>query len=73
MHRPAAGASQSRRDRTCRLLPEDAAAAIGESILWLRHYEALVEQHMDAITETIAANDAVATSRLLRKMLSVGQ
>lgn len=50
---------------------EPAAAAIGESIIWLRHYESLVEQHYDRITATLQPNDAVATSRLLRAMLGI--
>ena len=48
---------------------EEADAAIGESILWLRHYEGLVAQHGDHIHQTIAAYDGVSTSRLLRQLL----
>lgn len=48
---------------------EDATEAIGESILWLRHYEKLVADNRAKIDETVHAYDGVATSRLLRELL----
>jgi xylose isomerase len=46
---------------------EDAAAAIGESIEWLRGYGALVDRHRGAIDDLITrGGDAVAMSRLMR-------
>lgn len=50
---------------------EDATAAIGESILWLRHYEKLVADNRGKIETAINAYDGVTTSRLLRELLSV--
>jgi sugar phosphate isomerase/epimerase len=47
---------------------EEAADAIGESILWLRHFDALQQKHSRQIDRLILANDAVATSRFLRQM-----
>ncbi len=49
---------------------EDAAAAIGESIHWLRGYEKVVTQHFEAIEAALEKRDGVATSRLLRQALS---
>jgi len=48
---------------------EDAADAIGESILWLMQFEAVMQKHRDDIDRIVAANDPVATSRFLRKVL----
>jgi sugar phosphate isomerase/epimerase len=47
---------------------EDAADAIGESILWLRHFDRLQLKYRKEIDKLIIANDAVATSRFLRRM-----
>jgi xylose isomerase len=49
---------------------EDAADAIGESILWLRHFDRLQQKYRQQIDKLILANDAVATSRFLRKMFN---
>ncbi len=49
---------------------EDAADAIGESVLWLRHFDSLMQKHRSEIDKLLAADDAVATSRFLRKLLA---
>jgi xylose isomerase len=48
---------------------EDAAGAIGESILWLRRFDEILAAHRDEIDVLIAADDAVRTSRFLREVL----
>jgi xylose isomerase len=48
---------------------EEAADAIGESILWLRQFDRLMQQHRRQIDRLVQGNDAVATSRFLRKVL----
>jgi xylose isomerase len=48
---------------------EDAAGAIGESILWLRAFDQILDTHRAEIDGLVAANDAVATSRFLRRAL----
>lgn len=48
---------------------EEAADAIGESILWLRQFDAVVQKHRSEIDNLVAADDAVATSRFLRQVL----
>ena len=48
---------------------EDAAGAIGESILWLRRFDEILETHRDEIDVLVAADDAVRTSRFLREVL----
>jgi sugar phosphate isomerase/epimerase len=48
---------------------EAAAEAIGESILWLRQFDRIVQEHRAEIDKLVAANDAVATSRFLRKVM----
>lgn len=52
---------------------EDAADAIGESVFWLRQYDALVQYHRKEIDAVITAGDGVTTSRLLRKMMASGK
>jgi sugar phosphate isomerase/epimerase len=47
---------------------EDGAEAISESILWVRKFEQMVDEHYDEINALITANDAIATSRFLRKL-----
>ena len=47
---------------------EDGAAAITESILWVKKFEKLVDDHFDEIESLVSANDAVETSRFLRKL-----
>lgn len=49
---------------------EDAAGAIGESILWLEQFDRIVAEHRIAIDELLAAGDAVETSRFLRQVLA---
>lgn len=48
---------------------EEATDAIGESILWLREFDLIMQKQRKEIDELVAANDAVATSRFLRKVL----
>jgi xylose isomerase len=47
---------------------EDAVSAISESILWLKKFEKIVDQHFPEIDELIKNNDAVQTSRFLREL-----
>ncbi len=49
---------------------EDAAGALGESILWLRQFSDILTAFRTTIDELIAAQDAVATSRFLRSVLA---
>jgi xylose isomerase len=49
---------------------EDAAAAIGESIEWLRQFAEIVDENRAAIDDLVAREDAVATSRFLRNVLA---
>lgn len=49
---------------------EDAATAIGESILWLRQFDTILQKHRATIDGLVAAGDAVATSRFLRSVLA---
>lgn len=49
---------------------EDAVDAISESILWVRKYEQIVETYFVEIDELIKENDAIKTSRFLRKLLA---
>jgi xylose isomerase len=49
---------------------EDAATAIGESIEWLRQFSQILDVNRTAIDELVAGQDAIATSRLLRRMLA---
>ena len=48
---------------------EDAAAAIGESILWLRRFDDIVQAHRAEIDRLVSGDDPVATSRFLRTVL----
>ena len=48
---------------------EDAVNAISESILWVKKYEHIVEQYYDELKSLIKLNDAVETSRFLRKLI----
>jgi xylose isomerase len=48
---------------------EDAASAIGESILWLRRFDQVVQTHREEIYQLVRMGDAVATSRFLRNVL----
>jgi xylose isomerase len=49
---------------------EDGTAAISESILWVRQFEKIVEENFEKIEALVKMNDAVETSRFLRKFLS---
>jgi sugar phosphate isomerase/epimerase len=49
---------------------EDAAGAIGESIEWLRQFSHVVDENRAAIDALVAGEDAIATSRFLRRVLS---
>jgi xylose isomerase len=51
---------------------ENAAGAIGESILWLRQFDAIVQTRRAELDQLVATGDAVATSRFLRKVLANG-
>jgi sugar phosphate isomerase/epimerase len=48
---------------------EDGAEAIAESILWVKKFEKIVDENYSAIESLIAQNDAILTSRFLRKLL----
>jgi xylose isomerase len=48
---------------------EDATDAIAESIYWVRNFEQVVEENYAEIEALIEMNDAVATSRFVRKVL----
>ncbi len=48
---------------------EDAIGAISESILWVQKYEQIVESHYHEIEDLIKQNNAVETSRFLRKLI----
>jgi xylose isomerase len=49
---------------------EDAAGAIGESILWLRQFDQILQDHRSRIDQLVAGGDAVMTSRFLREVLA---
>ena len=49
---------------------EDAAPAIGESILWLCKFDKILQKHRAEIDKIVAGNDAVATSKFLRKVIA---
>ena len=46
---------------------EDAAGAIGESVQWLKQFDAILETHRNEIDSLVAEGDAVATSRFCEK------
>ena len=48
---------------------EDATDAIAESILWVRQFERIVDENFEEIESLIEQNDAVATSRFVRRVL----
>jgi len=48
---------------------EDATQAIGESILWLEAFGAILDVHRDEIDGLVRQQDAIATSRFLRSVL----
>ena len=47
---------------------EDAVDAISESILWVKKFEKVVDEYFDEIDTLVKANNAVETSRFLRKL-----
>ena len=49
---------------------EDAVDAISESILWVKKYEQIVDQYFDEIESLIKLNNAVETSRFMRKLIT---
>jgi len=48
---------------------EEATDAIGESILWLRQFDRILQKHRKEIDSLVTGNDAVATSSFLRQIL----
>jgi xylose isomerase len=52
---------------------EDAVGAIGESILWLRQFSAILEARRSDIDQLVKQQDAVATSRFLRTIIAAGK
>lgn len=48
---------------------EHATDAIAESIHWVRAFEQIIEDNFKEVEELVKANDAVATSRFVRKVL----
>jgi xylose isomerase len=48
---------------------EDAIDAISESVLWVKKYEKIVDQYYNEIESLINLNDAVETSRFMRKLV----
>jgi xylose isomerase len=48
---------------------EDAIDAISESIHWIKKYEQIVDQYYEDIESLIRLNDAVETSRFLRRVI----
>lgn len=48
---------------------EDATDAIAESILWVRQFEQIVDEYFAEIEALVKLNDAVETSRFMRKVL----
>lgn len=48
---------------------EDATEAISESILWVRKFEQIVEENFEKIEALVKLNNAVETSRFMRKVL----
>lgn len=51
---------------------EDGAAAIGESILWLKRFDEILQAYRTEIDQLVQAGDAIQTSRFLRKALLNG-
>jgi len=49
---------------------EDAIDAISESIHWVKKYEEIVDRYYNEIESLIKLNDAVETSRFMRKLLA---
>ena len=51
---------------------EDGAGAIGESILWLKRFDEILEANRAVLDRLVAAGDGVQTAGLLRKALLGG-
>lgn len=49
---------------------ENAVDAISESILWVKRFKQAVDEYYNVIETLIHANDAVETSRFLRKLFN---
>jgi xylose isomerase len=49
---------------------EDAAGAIGESIMWLRQFSEVLDARRSDIDQLVSQQDAVATSRFLRTIVA---
>ncbi|MGN6438166.1 MAG: sugar phosphate isomerase/epimerase family protein [Agriterribacter sp.] len=49
---------------------EDAVDAISESILWVKKYEQIVDTYFNEIDALVKENDAIKTSRFLRKLIA---
>jgi xylose isomerase len=49
---------------------EDAVGAIGESILWLRQFQAILEENRGLIDKLLQEQDAIATSKFLRSVIA---
>jgi xylose isomerase len=49
---------------------EDAAGAIGESVAWLIKFDSMVQRHRAEIDRLVSLNDAVETSRFLRRIMA---
>jgi sugar phosphate isomerase/epimerase len=47
---------------------EDAVDAISESVLWVKKFEKIVDEYFNEIDTLVKANDAVETSRFLRRI-----
>jgi len=52
---------------------EDAAGAIGESIMWLRQFSEVLDARRSEIDQLVLKQDAVATSRFLRTIVATGE
>ena len=51
---------------------EDGAGAIGESILWLKRFDEILDENRTELDALVAEGDAVKTARVLRKALLGG-
>ncbi len=47
---------------------ENAVDAISESILWVKRFEGIVDQYYNEIENLVSLNDAIETSRFIRKL-----
>jgi xylose isomerase len=49
---------------------EDAIGAISESIYWIKKYVQIVNEYYDEINQLVHLNNAVETSKFLRKLFN---